>query len=108
MIHIAADRPTVFAHACRLGAEGMVSKKVDGTSIRPAPRLARSRSAIPPASPGTGSGGRIGMAEHQAAPAPPQRRNHVGVAIEKISDQTGSSANVTVAPSPKLGAAPSA
>jgi ATP-dependent DNA ligase len=23
--------PTVFAHACRLGAEGIVSKKVDGT-----------------------------------------------------------------------------
>jgi hypothetical protein len=23
--------PTVFEHACRLGAEGIVSKKVDGT-----------------------------------------------------------------------------
>ena len=29
--HIAGDGPTVFAHACRLGAEGIVSKKVDGT-----------------------------------------------------------------------------
>jgi len=29
--HIAEDGPTVFAHACRLGAEGIVSKKVDGT-----------------------------------------------------------------------------
>jgi bifunctional non-homologous end joining protein LigD len=28
--HIAADGATVFAHACRLGAEGIVSKKVDG------------------------------------------------------------------------------
>jgi bifunctional non-homologous end joining protein LigD len=28
--HIAEDGPTVFAHACRLGAEGIVSKKVDG------------------------------------------------------------------------------
>jgi bifunctional non-homologous end joining protein LigD len=28
--HIAEDGPTVFAHACRLGAEGVVSKKVDG------------------------------------------------------------------------------
>jgi bifunctional non-homologous end joining protein LigD len=29
--HIAGDGPVVFAHACRLGAEGIVSKKVDGT-----------------------------------------------------------------------------
>jgi bifunctional non-homologous end joining protein LigD len=29
--HIAEDGPIVFAHACRLGAEGIVSKKVDGT-----------------------------------------------------------------------------
>jgi bifunctional non-homologous end joining protein LigD len=27
--HVAEDGPTVFAHACRLGAEGIVSKKVD-------------------------------------------------------------------------------
>jgi hypothetical protein len=38
--HIAEDGPTVFAHACRLGAEGIVSKRVDGTlSIRSVPRL---------------------------------------------------------------------
>jgi bifunctional non-homologous end joining protein LigD len=29
--HIAEDGPTVFAHACRLGADGIVSKRVDGT-----------------------------------------------------------------------------
>jgi bifunctional non-homologous end joining protein LigD len=29
--HIVKDGPTVFAHACRLGAEGIVSKKIDGT-----------------------------------------------------------------------------
>jgi bifunctional non-homologous end joining protein LigD len=29
--HIVEDGPVVFAHACRLGAEGIVSKKVDGT-----------------------------------------------------------------------------
>ncbi len=29
--HIAEDGPTVFAHGCRLGAEGIVSKRVDGT-----------------------------------------------------------------------------
>jgi len=27
--HVAEDGPTVFAHACRLGAEGIVSKRVD-------------------------------------------------------------------------------
>jgi len=34
--HVAEDGPTVFEHACRLGAEGIVSKKVDGT-YRPGP-----------------------------------------------------------------------
>jgi bifunctional non-homologous end joining protein LigD len=29
--HIAEDGAIVFAHACRLGAEGIVSKRVDGT-----------------------------------------------------------------------------
>jgi bifunctional non-homologous end joining protein LigD len=29
--HIVEDGPVVFAHACRLGAEGIVSKKVAGT-----------------------------------------------------------------------------
>jgi len=29
--HVVEDGPTVFEHACRLGAEGIVSKKVDGT-----------------------------------------------------------------------------
>jgi len=29
--HVAGVGPTVFEHACRLGAEGIVSKKVDGT-----------------------------------------------------------------------------
>ena len=29
--HIAEDGPTVFAYACQLGAEGIVSKRVDGT-----------------------------------------------------------------------------
>jgi bifunctional non-homologous end joining protein LigD len=29
--HIAEDGATVFAHACQLGAEGIVSKRVDGT-----------------------------------------------------------------------------
>jgi bifunctional non-homologous end joining protein LigD len=29
--HIAQDGPSVFAHACRLGAEGIVSKRIDST-----------------------------------------------------------------------------
>src|SRR6266436_10232441 len=29
--HVAGDGPIVFAHACRVGAEGIVSKRVDGT-----------------------------------------------------------------------------
>jgi len=37
--HVAEDGPTVFAHACRLGAEGIVSKRVDGPSIRSVPGL---------------------------------------------------------------------
>src|SRR5215475_886232 len=35
--HIAEDGPVVFAHACQLGAEGIVSKKVDST-YRSGPR----------------------------------------------------------------------
>jgi bifunctional non-homologous end joining protein LigD len=35
--HVAEDGPTVSAHACRLGAEGIVSKRVDGT-YRSGPR----------------------------------------------------------------------
>jgi ATP-dependent DNA ligase len=37
--HVAEDGPRAFAHACRLGAEGMISKKVDAT-YRPGPCLA--------------------------------------------------------------------
>jgi hypothetical protein len=38
--HIAEDGAVVFAHACRLGAEGIVSKKDRWhLSIRPVPRL---------------------------------------------------------------------
>jgi bifunctional non-homologous end joining protein LigD len=29
--HVAEDGPTVFEHTCWLGAEGIVSKKIDGT-----------------------------------------------------------------------------
>jgi bifunctional non-homologous end joining protein LigD len=29
--HLAEDGATAFAHACRFGAEGIISKKVDST-----------------------------------------------------------------------------
>jgi ATP-dependent DNA ligase len=60
--HIAEDGPTVFAQACELGAEGIVSKKVDGT-YRSGPCRAGSRSAIQPASPCNGSAGRCRIDE---------------------------------------------
>jgi bifunctional non-homologous end joining protein LigD len=60
--HVAEDGPTVFAHACRLGAEGIVSKKVDGT-YRSGPCPFGSRSAIPQASLCRGSATRIGIDE---------------------------------------------
>jgi bifunctional non-homologous end joining protein LigD len=37
--HIAADGPEVFAHACRLGAEGIVSKRL-GSPYRSGPHPA--------------------------------------------------------------------
>jgi hypothetical protein len=57
--HIAKDGLTVFAYACQVGAEGIISKRVDGyLSVRPVP----SRSAIPLASPCSGSRARCGWA----------------------------------------------
>jgi bifunctional non-homologous end joining protein LigD len=58
--HVAEDGPTVLAHACRLGAEGIVSKKVDGT-YRSGPCRSGSRFAIQPALLCSGSGARIGI-----------------------------------------------
>jgi len=48
--HLAEEGPIAFAHACRLGDEGIVSKKVDST-YRSGPRAASgSRPVIPPSS----------------------------------------------------------
>jgi bifunctional non-homologous end joining protein LigD len=57
--HIAEDGPNVFAHAYRLRAEGIVSKKIDGT-YQSGRAASGSRSAIPPASPCRGSGAGLG------------------------------------------------
>jgi hypothetical protein len=58
---------TVFAHACHLGAEGIVSKRIDSTHQSGPCRVLRS--AIPPASPCSGSAARYGIDERQAARA---------------------------------------
>jgi ATP-dependent DNA ligase len=57
--HIAGDGAIVFAHACRLGAEGIVSKKVWRVSIRPVPRLDQGPQSL--GSPCSGSGVRFGI-----------------------------------------------
>jgi bifunctional non-homologous end joining protein LigD len=66
--HIAEDGPVVFAHACRLGAEGIVSKRVTAP-IDPVLVRSGSRSAIPPALPCSGRGVSFGIADIEAARA---------------------------------------
>jgi hypothetical protein len=63
--HIAEDGPTVFAHACQLGAEGIVSKRIDAP-YRSGTHSA-SKSAILPASPCSGSAARIGISQASVA-----------------------------------------
>jgi hypothetical protein len=74
---IAEDDAIVFAHACRLGVEGIVSKKVDGAyQSRPCRVWIKVRTA--PASLCSGSAVN-GIDEPQPARAgddPPQGRSH--------------------------------
>jgi hypothetical protein len=73
--HIIERWLTVFAYACRLGAEGIVSKKVDSAYQQSGPAASGFRSAILPASPCSRSAVRYGTDEPQAARAgddPPQ------------------------------------
>jgi hypothetical protein len=70
--HIAEDGPIVFAHACRLGAEGIVSKKVEAP-IDPVLVWSGSRSALPPASLCSGSAARFGIDDE--ADGPETQRN---------------------------------
>jgi hypothetical protein len=65
--HVAEDGPTVFEHACRLGAEGIVSKRSMGP-IDPGRAQSGSRSAIPRASPCRGSAARIGIGDPGSVP----------------------------------------
>jgi bifunctional non-homologous end joining protein LigD len=66
--HIAEDGPIVFAHACRLGAEGIVSKKVDGP-YRSGPCRVWIKVRNPATSPCSGRGARFGIDEPEAARA---------------------------------------
>ena len=63
--HLAEDGAAIFEHACQLGAEGIVSKKVDGTYRSGPVARSGSRSAIPPASRCSGSAARSGINERQ-------------------------------------------
>ena len=61
--HVAGDGPTVFEHACRLGAEGIVSKRIDGTYRS---GLCPVWFAIRPASLCSGSGAKGGIGDRQS------------------------------------------
>jgi hypothetical protein len=60
--HVADDGPTVFEHACRLGAEGIVSKRSTALIDQVLAR-SRSRSAIPRASRCSASAVRSGIGD---------------------------------------------
>jgi bifunctional non-homologous end joining protein LigD len=75
--HIAEDGHTVFAHACRLGAEGISFQRRSMAPTSPAHAASGSRSAISPASPCSGSEARSGIDDSRSADNdPPQRRSH--------------------------------
>jgi bifunctional non-homologous end joining protein LigD len=65
---IAQDGPVVFAHACQLGAEGIVSKKVD-SAYQSGPCSVWIKYAIPPASPCRRRGARCGTDEPEGSTA---------------------------------------
>jgi hypothetical protein len=71
--HVAGDGPTIFEHACRFGAEGIVSKKVDG-AYGLVPARSGSKSAIPPASRCSGSAARIGIDDPLVGASAPEIR----------------------------------
>jgi len=62
--HVAEDGPTVFAHACRLGAEGILSKKIDGT-YRSGPCSVWIKVKNPASVAVSGSAARSGIGEFQ-------------------------------------------
>jgi hypothetical protein len=76
--HIAEDGPVVYAHACQLGAEGIVCRRRSIAPIDPARAVSGSRSAIPPASPCSERGAKFGTDEPQAARARLRRSKSCG------------------------------
>jgi bifunctional non-homologous end joining protein LigD len=75
--HIAEDGLIVFAHACRLGAEGSYRRK-SMVPISPARAASRSRSAIRPASPCSAREARFGIGEPQTARGDDDRGGPLG------------------------------
>jgi bifunctional non-homologous end joining protein LigD len=66
--HIVEDGATVFAHACQLGAEGIVSKKIDGT-YRSGPSRVFVKARNPASIAGCSeSGARFGTGERRYGP----------------------------------------
>src|SRR5215467_12492979 len=61
--HLGGDGPTVFEHACRLGAEGASCQRRSTAPIGPVRAACGSRSAIPPAWRFSGSGARSGIGD---------------------------------------------
>jgi hypothetical protein len=45
--HLEGDGPTVFAHACKMGLEGIVSKRKDFLYCRYVPRVGLAAEAAP-------------------------------------------------------------
>jgi hypothetical protein len=88
--HIAQDGPIVFAHACRLGAEGIVSKKIDGT-YRSGPYRAWIKVRNPASvavEQWSGSGARFGIDEPRRRGSPTQRADGVEAMTRRKSEVT--------------------
>jgi bifunctional non-homologous end joining protein LigD len=64
--HIAEDGHTVFAHACRLGAEGISFQRRSMAPTSPARAASGSSSGIPGASRCSGRGARNGIGDYRA------------------------------------------
>jgi bifunctional non-homologous end joining protein LigD len=97
--HVAEDGPTVFAHACRLGAEGIVSKRVDGT-YRSGPCRVWIKVRNPASMPCSGRGARFGIGEFRTVPAegdPPQGRNRTSAHVGEPDQWKGKDASSDLA-----------
>jgi bifunctional non-homologous end joining protein LigD len=74
--HMDGDGETVFRHACKLGLEGIVSKRKDCLSFRPLARLAQDEKCRCPGSEARGRGG-LGKGSVAMSVAPESSRNRI-------------------------------